>query len=80
VISAPRPLTLKEVAGRLRISKRTVERLIERGRLRAVRVSPRRRIVTPEDLGAFLAGEKCDRTRQDATPQLRRLTDAARRG
>lgn len=64
---ASRPLTLKEVAVRLRVCKRTVERLIEQGRLRAVRVSMRRRVVLPEDLDAYLAGESAtgrDRTRR----------------
>ena len=80
MIAAPPSLTLKEVAWRLRVSKRTVERLIEHGRLCAVRVSPRRRIVMPGDLADYLAGGKCDSTRQDATPQPRRLLDNARRG
>jgi excisionase family DNA binding protein len=80
VIAAPPPLTLKEVAWRLRVSKRTVERLLERGQLRAVRVSPRRRVVTADDLAAYLASGKCDSTRQDATPQPPRLLDGASRG
>ncbi len=80
MIAAAPSLTLKEVAWRLRVSKRTVERLLEHGHLRAVRVSPRRRIVTPEDLAAYLASGKCDSTRQDATPTSRRLLDSGRRG
>ena len=80
MIAAATSLTLKEVAWRLRVSKRTVERLIEQGQLRAVRVSPRRRIVTPEDLAAYLATGKCDSTRQGATPTSRGLLDSGRRG
>ena len=64
MIAAPPSLTLKEVAWRLRVSKRTV----------------RRRVVTADDLAAYLATGKCDSTRQDATPQPRRLIDSARRG
>ncbi len=48
-------LTLAEVAARLRVSRRTVERLIERGRIRAVRPSPGRICVTARELDAYLA-------------------------
>ena len=47
-------LTLAEVAERLRVSRRTVERLITAGRIRPVRIG-RRVLVTERELGAFVA-------------------------
>lgn len=44
-----------EVAARLRVSARTVERLIEAGSLPAVKVSPRETRVRPADLEAYIA-------------------------
>ena len=47
-------LTLDEVAGRLRVSRRTVERLIDVGRIRPVRIG-RRVLVTARELDAYVA-------------------------
>ena len=47
-------LTLPEVAGQLRISRRTVERLVASGELRVVSIG-RRRLVTSRELAAFVA-------------------------
>lgn len=41
-------LTLPEVAARLRVSRRTVERLIRAGRLRAVKVGAQTRVKVRE--------------------------------
>lgn len=49
-------LTPEEVAARLRVSTRTVLRMIERGQLRAVRPMTSYRIFR-ESLEAFLRGE-----------------------
>jgi excisionase family DNA binding protein len=46
--------TLPEAASRLRVSRRTVERLIDAGRIRPVRIG-RRILVTERELAAFLA-------------------------
>lgn len=48
-------LTVTEVAGLLRVSKRTVERLIRYGRLRVIRPSPGRVVVTQRELDAYIA-------------------------
>jgi excisionase family DNA binding protein len=48
-------LTLDEAAARLRVSRRTVQRLIAEGRIRPVRIR-RRVLVTPRELEAYLAG------------------------
>jgi excisionase family DNA binding protein len=48
-------LTIDEVAGTLRVSRRTVERLIHDGRLRVVRPSPGRVAITERELRAYLA-------------------------
>lgn len=48
-----KPLTLPEVADRLRVSMSTVRREIARGRLRAFRVGYLYR-VRPEDLDAYM--------------------------
>lgn len=45
--------TLDEVAGRLGVTKRHVFRLVERGKLRRVKVG-RRALVLAEDLTAFI--------------------------
>jgi len=47
-------LTLDEVAAKLRVSKKTVEREIRDGRLAAVKIRSRRR-VTPESLARYIA-------------------------
>jgi excisionase family DNA binding protein len=47
-------MTVEEIAAQLRVSPRTVYRLVERGRLRAVRVGDLYRI-TMESFSAFLA-------------------------
>ena len=51
----PEHLTLKEVAGWLRCSQRTLERLIEDGSLPVIRLSERRLIFRLADLRAWLA-------------------------
>jgi len=47
-------LTLPEAAERLRLSRRTVERLIDAGRIRPVRIG-RRVLVTEREIAAFVA-------------------------
>jgi excisionase family DNA binding protein len=47
-------LTLDEVAERLRVSRRTVEREMAAGRIRAVRIG-RRRLVTVKELEAYVS-------------------------
>ena len=47
-------LTVSESADRLRLSRRTVERLIASGRIRPVRIG-RRVLVTERELEAFVA-------------------------
>ena len=47
-------LTLKEAADRLRVSRRTVERLIASGRIRPTRIG-RRTLVTERELEAYIA-------------------------
>lgn len=47
-------LTIAEVAQRLRVSRRTVERLMAAGRIRSVGVG-RRRLVTSRELDAYVA-------------------------
>lgn len=53
-MTATELLTVAETAGRLRVSRRTVERLIKAGRLRPVRIG-RRVLITTQELEAFLA-------------------------
>jgi len=61
----PAMMDLREVATRLSVSIRTVERLIASGELRAVRV--RRSVrVTPEGLDAYISGLPC----QSANAQI----------
>ncbi len=48
-------LTLDEAAGRLRVSRRTVERLVARGRIRAVHPSPGRTAIEQRELEAYIA-------------------------
>jgi excisionase family DNA binding protein len=59
----PQLLTIKDVAGILRVSNRTVERLIVDGALPHVRPRPTQIRVHPEDLRAYL-----DARRQEAAP------------
>lgn len=47
-------LTLDEVAGRLRVSRRTVERLIDRRELRPIRIG-RRVLVTVAECEVYLS-------------------------
>jgi len=49
-------LTVSEVSEALRCSTDTVNRLITQGRLRAVHLGRRKRVVTEEALDAFLTG------------------------
>jgi excisionase family DNA binding protein len=48
-------LTLPEVAAELRVSRRTVERLIRTGRLRVVHPSPGRTMIEARELAAYRA-------------------------
>ncbi len=48
-------LTLPEVAARLRVSRRTVQRLVASGRLRALHPVPGRTLVSERELAAFVA-------------------------
>ena len=51
-------LTIAETAVRLALSERTVRNLIKQGRLRAVRVSPKRLAVTPREVDAYVAARR----------------------
>ena len=51
-------LTLDEVAARLRVSRRTVERLVRAGRIRALRISERRIAVEAREVDAFVAAAR----------------------
>lgn len=51
-------LTTAEVAARLRVSRRTVERLIAAGRLRVLRTSPGRVVIEERELDAYLAAQR----------------------
>lgn len=48
-------LTLPEVAESLRVSRRTLERLIAKGRIRVVHPSPGRTMVEARELNAYRA-------------------------
>lgn len=48
-------LTFKEAGDRLRVSRRTVERLVRAGRIRAVHPSPGRVAIEERELNAYLA-------------------------
>ncbi len=48
-------LTLDEVAQALRVSRRSVERLIRAGRLRVVRPVPGRTMIERRELNAYVA-------------------------
>ena len=50
----PKLLTLDEVADALRVSKRTVNRLVETGQIRLTKVR-RRSLVTEAELEAYVA-------------------------
>jgi excisionase family DNA binding protein len=52
--TGPDLLTVAEVGRRLTVSPRTVERLIEAGTLRIVRVSPKARRIKRTELEAYL--------------------------
>jgi excisionase family DNA binding protein len=47
-------LTLAEVSDKLRVSRRTVERLVAAGRIRVIRIG-RRVLVTDRELESFIA-------------------------
>lgn len=51
----PELLTLDELAAILRVSRRTVQRLIEAGRIRVVHPSPGRTLVTQREKDAYVA-------------------------
>ncbi len=55
-------LTIAEVGDELRSSESSVLRLIASGRLRAVRVGARKKIILREDLTMFLRGENSGAT------------------
>jgi excisionase family DNA binding protein len=62
---APRPgrsmtelLTYSEAAKRLRISQRTLERLIASGRIRPISTSPGRRAIEEREVQAYLAAQR----------------------
>jgi len=48
-------LTANEAAAFLRVSRRTLERLVKAGRIRVVRPSPGRVLVEDRELDAYLA-------------------------
>lgn len=48
-------LTLDQVAERLTLSRRTVERLVAAGRIRVLHPSPGRIVVEERELNAYLA-------------------------
>jgi excisionase family DNA binding protein len=48
-------LTLPEVAAQLRVSRRSVERLVRAGRIRVVRPVPGRTLVERRELDAYCA-------------------------
>lgn len=48
-------LTIPEVAAALRVSRRTVERLVRSGRLRVVHPSPGRTMIEARELNAYRA-------------------------
>lgn len=48
-------LTIAQVAERLTVSRRTVERLVKTGRIRVVHPSPGRSAVTERELEAYVA-------------------------
>ncbi len=52
----PRAYSLAHVAKILAVSHHTVVRLCERGEIRSIKVSPRRRIVPSDELDRILAG------------------------
>jgi excisionase family DNA binding protein len=51
-------LTIAQVADRLQLSRRTVYRLVRRGLLRVVHVTPRRVRFRPADLDAYVAARE----------------------
>lgn len=53
-------LTTAEVAARLRVHQRTVQRWLTAGHLRAAKVGPKVWRIRQQDLGAFLAGGSGD--------------------
>jgi excisionase family DNA binding protein len=50
-----RLLTFAEAAERLTVSRRTLERLVKAGRIRALAVSPGRRAIEEREVDAYLA-------------------------
>lgn len=51
-------LTLDDVAKRLTVSRRTVERLIKAGRIRTIPVSPGRKAIDAREVDAYLAAQR----------------------
>jgi excisionase family DNA binding protein len=51
-------LTYSEAAKRLRISQRTLERLIAAGRIRPISTSPGRRAIEEREVQAYLAAQR----------------------
>ena len=68
VTAEPEIYTVEEVAAKLRVSPRTVYRMVQRGELRGVRVGDLYRIPR-EAFEAFMRGERPDGGKQDVTPQ-----------
>lgn len=50
--------TLDEVAAKLRVSRRTVDRLVHGGRIRVVRLTPGRPAVEARELEAYIAAQR----------------------
>lgn len=50
-----RPLTKPEAADRIRVSVRTLDRLIAAGRIRVIHPSPGRTVIEERELDAYLA-------------------------
>jgi len=48
-------VTLPEAAAQLRLSRRTLDRLIKKGRIRVVHPSPGRTAIEERELNAYLA-------------------------
>jgi excisionase family DNA binding protein len=48
-------LTVDEAAGRLRVSRRTLYRLVSAGRLRPIHPTPGRTVFTEREIEAYLA-------------------------
>jgi excisionase family DNA binding protein len=82
VAAEPEFYTVQEVADRLRVSRKTIYRMVERGEIRAVRLGDVYRIPR-EGLDAFIRGEQKTETtaevRRDAAEHQEALEDGRRR-